>query len=190
MKKSELISAALISGADKAEYIPAKDIILSAEFRKICQSNSCGLYGMCYMCPPDVGDIEELMDKVKQFPGGVLYQNIYPLDDSFDYEGMVEAANRHFAISCKLQKAIAGRNEGKVLHLTKGGCGYCKRCAKEEGFPCRFPEKALPSLEAYGIDVYNTSKATSLKYINGKNTVTYFGLVLMEFEDARFDNVF
>ena len=34
-------------------------------------------------------------------------------------------------------------------------------------------------LEGYGIDVFNTTKDTPLKYINGENTVTYFGIVLL-----------
>ena len=33
-------------------------------------------------------------------------------------------------------------------------------------------------MEGYGIDVYQTSKPTELKYINGQNTVTFFGIVL------------
>ena len=37
-------------------------------------------------------------------------------------------------------------------------------------------------MEAYGIDVYNTTKNTELKYINGQDTVTYFGMVLFEEE--------
>ena len=54
------------------------------------------------------------------------------------------------------------------------------RCAQLEDAPCRHPEEALTSLEGYGIDVYRTSKATDLKYINGENTVTYFGIVLFD----------
>ena len=33
-------------------------------------------------------------------------------------------------------------------------------------------------MEACGVDVYNTTRETPLKYINGQNTVTYFGMVL------------
>ena len=33
------------------------------------------------------------------------------------------------------------------------------------------------------MDVYNTSKHTPLKYINGANTITYFGRVLFQEED-------
>ena len=63
-----------------------------------------------------------------------------------------------------------------------GGCGLCPRCAKAAGLPCRHPDRALPSLEGYGIDVYNTARHTALRYVNGPNTGTYFGLVL--FKDA------
>ena len=35
-------------------------------------------------------------------------------------------------------------------------------------------------MEAAGVDVYNTTRDTPLKYINGQNTVTYFGLVLFD----------
>ena len=49
-----------------------------------------------------------------------------------------------------------------------------------DGEPCRHPDKALASLEGSGVDVYNTTKDTPLKYINGQNTVTFFGMVLWE----------
>ena len=40
-------------------------------------------------------------------------------------------------------------------------------------------------MESYGIDVYRTSTSTTLKYINGQNTVTYFGIILLpEYEDV------
>ena len=45
--------------------------------------------------------------------------------------------------------------------------------------------KAIASLEAYGMDVYKTACSAGLKYVNGPNTITYFGMVLFaEDEDA------
>lgn len=66
------------------------------------------------------------------------------------------------------------------LHLTCGGCHLCKVCTKPEGRPCRHPDLALPSMEGYGVDVYRTARNTSLKYINGANTVTYFGMLFFK----------
>ena len=39
------------------------------------------------------------------------------------------------------------------------------------------PALAMSSLEAYGIDVAQLAKQAGMKYINGVNTVTYFGAV-------------
>ena len=50
--------------------------------------------------------------------------------------------------------------------------------AKADGLPCRFPQKAIPSLEAHGIHVSKLAEACGMRYINGQNTVTYFGAVL------------
>ena len=54
----------------------------------------------------------------------------------------------------------------------------CDSWRELDDLPCRAPEEALSSLEAYGINVYQTVKKTALKYINGQNTVTYFGAIL------------
>lgn len=171
-----LVDTALRLGANKAVVIPAEQIVLSGEFRTICESNSCGKYGRCWMCPPHVGDIGALMERVRSFRHGLLYQTISDLEDSFDIEGMLDAGLRHAQLSQRIEKS--GAFAGAHLHLTCGGCRLCARCAKLDDMPCRFPEDALPSMEAYGIDVYNTAKDTPLRYINGANTVTYFGIVL------------
>jgi len=180
MKEQALIESALQCGAAKAAVIPADRIVLSASFREICRSNGCGNYGRCYMCPPDVGEIETLMEKVRQFPRGLLYQTITPLEDSFDIEGMTAASAEHAQVSQRLQQAAKGLGLQKTLHLTCGGCHLCETCAKRENQPCRFPDKALPSMESYGIDVYQTVRDTPLRYINGQDTVTFFGLLLWE----------
>ncbi|MBP3655063.1 MAG: DUF2284 domain-containing protein [Clostridia bacterium] len=172
-----LIDAAVRLGAAKAVIIPAEQVVLSAEFRKICESNSCGRYGRCWMCPPEIGDIEPLMEQVRGYRYGLLYQTISELEDSFDIEGMFEAGAAHAQLSQRIEKS--GLLPQDHLHLTCGGCRLCERCAKADGEPCRYPQDALPSMEGYGIDVYNTTKGTPLKYINGSNTVTYFGIVML-----------
>ena len=175
----QLIQLALDAGAAKAEMITAEQIVLSAEFREACRRNMCGQWGKCWMCPPDVGDIEELMAEIRTYPKGLWYQTIGTLEDSYDVEGMGEAKHKHVMLAQKLEEQIAPL-VGRHLHLSCGGCGLCERCAKRDDKPCRFPEKAMASLEAYGVNVYQTTLSTSLKYINGQNTVTYFSLVLFE----------
>ena len=62
MNHQEMIEIALDAGALKATVIDIDSIVLNATFRDICKSNGCGMYGRCWMCPPDIGDIEPLME--------------------------------------------------------------------------------------------------------------------------------
>lgn len=173
----ELIRLAIESGVKKATIICTEDIIVSSAFRDICASNSCGKFGKCWMCPPDIGSIDELMAQLKRYRSGLLYQTIYNIEDSFDIEGMGNAAVLHARVSQLVNDAVKPLLPG-CLHLSCGGCNLCNRCAKLDDQPCRMPDKALPPMEGYGIDVYQTVKPTNLKYTNGQNTVTFFGIVL------------
>ncbi len=177
MDQQMLIDIALDAGANNAAVIRTEEIVLSASFREICERNACGKYGRCWTCPPDIGEIDTLMAEVRAYRYGLMYQTIGKLEDSFDVEGMESAAKAHQVVGQRLEAFLMLMLE-KHLHLSCGGCRICERCAKADGLPCRDPERALPSMEGYGIDVYNTCKPTALKYINGQNTVTYFGIVL------------
>ena len=173
---------ALDLGAHKASVISAGEITLDRAFRDMCASNACGVYGKCYMCPPDVGDIDELMAEVANYGYALVYQTVSELEDSFDFEGMVEAKKRTYPLAQSMREIFKNCGIKKVLHLGAGGCGVCKSCAKQTGEPCRFPEKAMPSLEAYGFNVSALAKSAGMKYINGQNTVTYFGAVLFSLD--------
>ncbi|MBR4888594.1 MAG: DUF2284 domain-containing protein [Clostridia bacterium] len=183
MNHEELIRIALENGAAKATVIPQEKIILNAAHRDDCAKNYCGNYGRCWMCPPHVGPIDELMAKVRTYTHGLLYQTIGEIEDSYDIEGMFEVGHTHATNGRKIRDVLTGVLPDDSLHLINGGCGGCERCSILDGEPCRTPENAMPSMESYGVDVYNTCKTTDLKYINGQNTVTYFGIVLFSEED-------
>lgn len=176
-KIEQLIQVAKEAGAYGAVYLDAEHIVLNPQFEEICRGNNCGRYGKCYMCPPDLGDMETLMARVRKFPRAVIYQTVSPLEDSFDFEGMMEAGAAHSRLSGRIQDSIKGILKQEFLHLSTG-CNLCSRCAKMDDLPCRYPERALGAMEGYGFDVYQTVKDTELKYINGVNTVTYFGVIL------------
>ena len=178
MLQENLIRTALEAGATKATIIDQSQIVLSESFRKICESNQCGGYGKCWVCPPYLGEAGVLMAEVRTYPRGLWYQYIAPIEDSYDIEGMFEAGAAHARVSQRLQAAVKPQFAKPFLHLSCGGCHLCPTCAKITDESCRMPDKALASLEGYCIDVYNTTKSTDLKYINGQNTVTYFGIVL------------
>lgn len=174
--KEEWLALPLAAGADKAALLPVGSLRFDPMFRDICASNACGNYGRCHMCPPDVGEIGALIREAQSYDHALLYQQVSVLEDSFDYEGMVAAAERLNALAQQVALRL-GRGEG-LLHLSSGGCRVCAACSRQQGLPCSFPERAMASLEAYGINVYEAAKAAGLRYTNGPNTVTYFGAVL------------
>lgn len=177
------MALAVSAGAHGAVLIPQAQIVLSGTFRGICQANQCGNFGKCWVCPPMLPPIEEAMAQVRSYPAALWYQSVWPLEDSFDIEGMFAAGHRHALLSQRIQEQVGQLLHGPVLHLTCGGCHLCPVCAKRGEQPCRMPEKALGSLEGYGVDVYNTTQNSPLPYIHGPNTVTYFGMVLFHPND-------
>ena len=179
-----LVEAVLQSGAAKAQILAREKIVTDRAFWDICAGNGCGRFGKYWTCPPAIGEPETLMEELRGYRFGVLYQTIGEIEDSFDIEGMGEAGKVHKQTSRRVHRAMQELfGEEKFLHLSNGGCDLCEKCTKPENKPCRFPELTLRPMEGYCIDVYRTSKGTGLKYINGANTVTYFGLVLFGEEE-------
>ena len=179
-----LIADVLSLGAHRAGVIGTEQIVLDKTFRAACATNACGVYGKCYMCPPDVGDIDSLMARVGDYRFALVYQTVSELEDSFDFEGMVAAKKRTYPLAQSLRGVFSDRGVTDALHLGAGGCGVCTPCAKTEGLPCRYPDKAMASLEAYGFNVSELARAAGMKYINGQNTVTYFGAVLFNLQGS------
>lgn len=175
--EKHLIAEVEAAGASNAAVIAVADIPFRPEFREACAVNSCGQYGRCWMCPPDVGDIHILIDRAKGYSRALVYQTIHPLEDSYDFEGMTEAGRLHNQLAGQLDELVRSELTG-FLHLAAGSCRVCDTCSKIENEPCRFPEKAKASLESYGIAVSELAALCGLKYINGQDTVTFFGAVL------------
>lgn len=182
---------ALALGAYRAEIVSVADIALDAYFRKMCESNACGNYGRSYMCPPDIGNIETLMERFQTYELALVYQTVAKLEDSFDFEGMMEAGEQHNRLAQKLWDYTDELQDGgaddarsevsarEFLHLGAGGCRLCSVCGKKINAPCAHPDRAMGSLEAYGVNVSELAKLAGMGYINGQNTVTYFGCVLI-----------
>ncbi len=157
--------------------VNTEEILFDPAFGALCEQNACGFYGACWMCPPDVGRIEDLIARAQSYDRALVFQTVHPLEDSFDIEGMRRAARTHNHLIVKLRRK-AERAGIDCFLLGAGACGGCKTCAKTKGEPCRHPDRRVISLEAAGVDVVQLAKLSGLPYLNGKNTVTYFGVLL------------
>ena len=176
----QIRQTALQLGAYRAELVPVKAISFDATFRTMCESNACGNYGRNYTCPPDAGNIYDLMEEIKTYNHALVYQTVGTLEDSYDFEGMMEAGDLHNQLAQKLWDFTDELGQKAVLHLGAGGCRLCEICGKRQGIPCRNPKRAMRSLEAYGVNVSLLASLAKMNYINGQNTVTYFGAVFIK----------
>lgn len=168
-------------GAAAAGVIKAADINFDEGFRFSCEQNYCGKYGTNWMCPPGVGAFEELKANVLSYKDGVVFQTVYQMEDSFDFEGMTNAADIHDEVFKKILNYIRSEiTVPQMLALNAGPCKVCKDCTYPQGLPCRFPDKAVSSVEANGIDVNALVTLCGIPYNNGTATVSYVGLFLFK----------
>lgn len=174
----ELKDLAIENEASNVALIKIDDIRFSSEFRDICETKTCGAYGTNWMCPPYIGDIHKLMLKAQSFKDGLIIQTIDHLEDSFDIQGMLNAGKTINNLARKLKNSHIIKKLGEIMVLGSGACGYCKKCSVLNNASCPFPNMAVSSIEAYGIDASSLAKAGNLNYINGQNTVTYYSLIL------------
>lgn len=161
-----------------ATVIPAADIVVNPEFRQVCEKNQCGRYNTCYTCPPAVGSTETCIRSLKQFGTAVAVQYTQPVEDSFDWEGMMNA-KKHFQVLFRRALKKARSTWGsRVLALGPGGCDLCAECTWKEQKPCKHPELALASLEGYCIDAAKTAENAGIPLRREARTVAYYGLIL------------
>jgi len=164
-----------VNGIFEYAVVPTAAIVFSPELLKACESNVCGKYNHCWTCPPAVGS-QELRQKITAFSSAFVFTTMSALDDSFDYEGMMQAKKHHDRLTAEMHERFGKTNPV----FGAGGCALCPTCAYPE--PCRSPDKTYPSIEAAGINVAELSRAANLRYNNGENTVTYFSMILFEEE--------
>ena len=174
-----LLQICLEHGARDARIVNVDQIPFDKQLRTYCEANACGSYKRNYACPPFVGEPEALIARAQAKKRAVLFQTVAELEDSFDIEGMERAAKAHAAACRAIYRALSAEL-GDMIFLTAGGCNICPECAALKGEPCRCPDMAFSSLEAWCINVSRLCGKCGMKYINGQNTVTYFGMCMFD----------
>lgn len=166
-------------GVTRYGVVAVDRIVFNGAFRKACESNQCGKYGTNWSCPPGVGAPSRLERRAKRFEHGLVIQTVWPLEDAFDFDGMMAGGEKHNALFREaVERVAAVLTSGETLALSAGACSVCETCTFPSGQPCRQPERAMASLESYGVDVAQLLSLGGLSYTNGPNTVSYVGLLL------------
>ena len=169
---------ALDCGFTNAGDLDAGTIEVRQEVRDACAVNTCGKYEKSWACPPACGSLEECAERIHRYSRGIIFQTTKQLEDSFDFEGLMELGEE-FGKSVKAFNEKVRELYPDAMVLSAGTCTLCKTCTYPDE-PCRFPDKRLSSVEAYGLIVNDLCQRNGLKYNYGPNTMTYIGAALIE----------
>lgn len=174
----ELKQLALDCGFDHVGDLDVSTIELKPEVRSACAENKCQAYGKNWVCPPACGTLEECGERLHKYQKGLILQSTGELEDSFDFEGIMELAQRHGEsfgeFSAKVKKMFPD-----ALILGDGACRNCKTCTYPDA-PCRFPDKQSSAMEAFGMLVSEVCQKNDIPYYYGTGTLTYVGCILIE----------
>jgi predicted metal-binding protein/ubiquinone/menaquinone biosynthesis C-methylase UbiE len=170
-----LASLALGEGFSFARLIETADISIEPWVRLKCRFG-CALYGQSLCCPPESLDEDKMRDLVSGYryallvqgspPSGQFHENLLALERSLFLQGHYDA-----------------------LAFGAGPCPVCPSCPQDRR--CRFPKKARPSLEACGVDVYETARRAGLSLnpvTHRQGYVKYVGLVLFDRKERHADS--
>ncbi len=154
-------------GFEQAKVIPSREVRVEPWVRLKCR-NGCAQYDNRLQCPPYTPDHQEMAAVLSTYKKALLVQGTPP---GPDFHQRLLALERH----CFL----AGYH--KALAFGAGPCPLCDKC--DVSAPCRFPRRARPSLEACGVDVYQTVRNAGwelepVRDLDGY--VKFFGMVLLD----------
>ena len=143
--------------------------------RAACAADKCQVYGKNWTCPPHCGSLDECTTRIHRYQKGILLRTVGKLDKSIDTKGYIRIEAEHTAAFRKYAEEIR-KEHPQALCLGAGGCRFCEECAYPN--PCRFPEKAMSSMEGYGLFVTQICRDNGVQYYYGPKTISYFACVL------------
>ena len=174
----ELIELAKSVGFSQAGALDPSILVFKEEVRAMCAADKCNSYNKSWMCPPACGTLEDAAKKAAQYHRGIIVQVTKTLEDDFDIDGMMEAEADQKKFFFELVGKI--REEyPDCLPMSVGTCQVCKTCTYPDE-PCRFPNKAMTSMEAYGLVVSDVCTKSNIAYYYGPHTMTYTSCILID----------
>ena len=115
---------------------------------------------------------------IKESKNAFVFTHKGRIDDYSDLKKMDALRDETMAILFEISQKLS-ENGVRHLSLGCGGCNECPDCTYPDS-PCRFPEKAVPPVESFGIDVGLLAERKGLTYYAGDGIVTFFCTILYD----------
>jgi len=147
------------------------------EVRDMCNAAQCNQFGKSWSCPPACATLEEMRERVRSYSHGLLVQTVGELEDSYDWDGIMEAGARQKESFARMWKEL-DKEYGSVLAMGTGACKLCEKCTYPDA-PCRFPDRMEVSMEACGLFVSKVCTDNGLAYNYGQDRIAFTSCFLI-----------
>lgn len=174
MSYDKYLKRAVDSGAREAKVIDADQVVTANWVRLKCQYG-CGAYGTRLTCPPYSPPPEYTQEVLKEYSRGMLLVYRTKPEDEGKTEGTIGNT------VAELEREMFLDGYYKAYGMGAGPCSLCEKCDLSR--PCIHPRRARPSMEASGIDVYQTARNAGFGIDVVKSydqPCTYCSLILIE----------
>jgi len=175
---NELEKIAKICGFTHYSKLEVSTLEFLQEIRDMCNPKQCRNYNTSWSCPPACPPLEEMRERAKKFTNGILVQTVGDLEDSMDWDGIMETGARHKENFGKMRAAL-DKKYTALLAMGAGECKICETCTYPDA-PCRFPDKIEISMEASGLFVSKVCTDNHLGYNYGPEKIAFTSCFLVE----------
>lgn len=142
---------ALERGATSVKPIQPSSVVTAPWVRLKCQFG-CPGYDQSYCCPPFTPTPEETRKILDSYHRALLFH----IETVSSKNGT--KWKKFIQMLIDLEGEIFKDGYYKALIFLAGPCRVCRQCAKATGDACLDRYKARPSMEACGIDVFQTAR--------------------------------
>ena len=178
MTDQELLELATRCGFTHVSTLNVPALEFRPEVRDMCAADKCHSYGRCWTCPPHCGTLEEVAEKARKYNRGILVQCTGQMEDDYDVETMIDTEKLQKECFLKLVKELRTAYPD-CLPMSAGACTICSACTCPDE-PCRCPELAIPSMEAFGLWVSKVCEDSGARYYYGPKTITFTSCILVD----------
>lgn len=129
----------------------------------------CHNYNRLWVCPPFDFDIDEQLDNYRHVL--LIATKITPLEKGIPIARAIDFIRPERERIERMLLEMENKYQGRSFAFA-GSCLYCPEdtCTRLVGLPCRHPDMARPSLEAYGFDIgRTTTELFDIELLWGKN---------------------
>ncbi len=191
-----LCELAVSRGASGARAMGAQGVVIDPRVRLKCMVPMCDHYGKNLMCPPNVMSIHDFTTLLGRYSRAILVQYPIPVPafavdegargmeqayaDKEYFERLLVTERAFIDLMGYLEKAAMGSGYRFAVALSGGACRLCDVCVGP-GNGCRHPFRSRPSMEAMGIDVYETARNAGLPFdLPPRDHPVWNGLLLVD----------